>query len=224
MNTVSTLVHRPTLTKGVGVHLLLACGVLSSLAYFLSWIVGPTLWPGFDSNSQAVSELYAIGAPSRPVMLLFGTAWAVFTLAFGFGVLLSAGSKGALRVVGWLLILFGVISLAGPDVPMHQRGEPRSLTDTLHIAMAIVDSALIFLIVGFGAVAFGAAFKRYSIASILVMLAFGALAAMDAPKLAANEPTPWLGLTERIDIGAYLLWAIVLALALWRRPEQGVKE
>ena len=32
--------------------------------------------------------------------------------------------------------------------------------------------------------------------------------------VAANEPTPWIGLTERICIGAFLVWVVVLALAL----------
>lgn len=38
-----------------------------------------------------------------------------------------------------------------------------------------------------------------------------------APRLAANLPTPGMGLLERIDLGAYLLWVAVLAVALLRR-------
>jgi hypothetical protein len=34
----------------------------------------------------------------------------------------------------------------------------------------------------------------------------------------AGQPTPFLGLEERIGVSAYFLWMIVLAVALWRRP------
>ena len=36
---------------------------------------------------------------------------------------------------------------------------------------------------------------------------------------ANDQPTPWLGLTERIDVGAFLLWVVVLAISLWRPGE-----
>jgi hypothetical protein len=37
----------------------------------------------------------------------------------------------------------------------------------------------------------------------------------------ANLPTPWAGLTERISIGGYLLWQVVLAIALLRVERGG---
>jgi hypothetical protein len=38
--------------------------------------------------------------------------------------------------------------------------------------------------------------------------------------MVANEPTPWMGVWERINIFAYLLWALVLAIGLLRAPVQ----
>jgi hypothetical protein len=35
--------------------------------------------------------------------------------------------------------------------------------------------------------------------------------------VAAGQPTPWIGLYERIAFSAYFLWLSVLAVALWRR-------
>jgi hypothetical protein len=40
---------------------------------------------------------------------------------------------------------------------------------------------------------------------------------LDGPRIAANLPTPWVGLWERINIGVFLLWVVVLAIALLRR-------
>jgi hypothetical protein len=75
---------------------------------------------------------------------------------------------------------------------------------------------LMFLAIGFGAAAFGRRFRRYSIASIVVLLAFGALTFLEAPRLQTNLPTPWIGLWERINISVFLLWVVVLATVLWR--------
>jgi hypothetical protein len=50
--------------------------------------------------------------------------------------------------------------------------------------------------------------------TIATMVLFGVLAAVDGPRIAANEPTPWVGLTERVCVGADLLWMFVLSGAL----------
>jgi hypothetical protein len=65
----------------------------------------------------------------------------------------------------------------------------------------------------------GRRFRIYSIATILTLAAFGALAARDASRLEAGEPTPWLGASERINIYAYLLWVALLAISLLRRQQ-----
>jgi hypothetical protein len=42
------------------------------------------------------------------------------------------------------------------------------------------------------------------------------LTGLDASRLEANLPTPWMGVWERINIYAYMLWVVVLATALLR--------
>jgi hypothetical protein len=43
------------------------------------------------------------------------------------------------------------------------------------------------------------------------------LTELDGPRIAANLPTPWIGLWERTDIGAFLIWVMALATVLLRR-------
>jgi hypothetical protein len=70
---------------------------------------------------------------------------------------------------------------------------------------------------GFGATAFGRRFRLYSIASIVVLLAFRGSTALETPRLQADLPTPWIGLGERINITVFRLWVVVLATEqLWR--------
>ena len=92
-----------------------------------------------------------------------------------------------------------------------------TVSDTMHIAFSMVTSLLMLLAMAFGAAALGKQFRFYSIVTILVLIIFGSVIAMDAPKLAANLPTPMLGVWERILIGAFLLWIIVLAALLLRK-------
>jgi hypothetical protein len=64
----------------------------------------------------------------------------------------------------------------------------------------------------------GRPFRLYSIATLATFVVFGTLTFMEGPRLAANLPTPWIGLWERVNIGVWLLWVVVLAVVLLRRP------
>jgi hypothetical protein len=50
----------------------------------------------------------------------------------------------------------------------------------------------------------------------VTVLVFGTWTGIEGPKIAANQPTPWIGVTERICVGAWLLWVLVLAVMLFR--------
>jgi hypothetical protein len=69
---------------------------------------------------------------------------------------------------------------------------------------------------GSGATYDGSRFARDGIVCVTINYRVGAEGFLYLPDLAAGQPTPWLGLAERINIGAYLLWVLVLALRLLR--------
>lgn len=193
---------------------LLVFGIVSSLLYVVMNILGAVRFDGYSSISQTVSELSAIGAPSRSLWVGLAIVYGALLIAFGLGVCLSAHGKRVLRVAGGLLVADGVIGFAWP--PMHLRGEMTSLTDTLHIVFTLVIVPLMLVVIVVAAAAFGKQFRLYSSATILIMLVFGILTGLDAPRIAKNLPTPLIGVWERINIGAFLLWVIVLAIALLR--------
>jgi len=199
--------------------ILLVCGIVSSLLYVAMNVFVPMQWEGYSSASQTVSELSAIGAPTRPQWVLLGIAYTLLVTAFGFGVWRSARLSRPLRVVGGLMVAYGVISLAWPLAPMHLRGEGFTLTDTMHVILAAVTVFLMLLAIGFGTAVFGKRFRLYSIATLMILFAFGALTFRESPRIAANLPTPWIGVWERINIGVFLLWVVVLAVALLRAPD-----
>jgi hypothetical protein len=197
---------------------LLVCGILSSLLYVAMNVFIPMQWEGYSSASQTISELSAIGAPTRRLWVPLGTVYTLLVAAFGWGVLASSRRNRPLRVAGGLLVVYGVIGLAWP--PMHLRevlaAGGGTLTDTMHIAFAMVTVLIMLLAIGFGAAAFGKRFRLYSIATMVILFAFGAFTIPDAPNIQANLPTPWVGVWERINIGVFLLWVVVLAIILLR--------
>jgi hypothetical protein len=105
--------------------------------------------------------------------------------------------------------------------PMHRREElrtgERTLTDTLHLALTGLLVGFILLPVGSGAGALGGRFRRFSIGTLLAMVGGGAATAAGVRRVAAQQPTPWVGITERVGIYSYQLWLAVLATGLLRR-------
>jgi hypothetical protein len=219
MEATALTMHAGSERRGLTLRkVLLACGVLSSLLYAGADVLGVMRWEGYSYASQAMSELRAIGAPSRPLVVPLFTAYSVLVIGFGVGVWGASTGKRALRFMGGLLIAFGALDLVGPFVPMHLRGAEMTLTDVMHIALTSADVLFIVLLlaVGSGTTAFGKPFRLYSMGTLLTVVVVGTLAALDGSRLAAGQPTPWLGVTERICVGAYLAWALVLAVVLLR--------
>lgn len=201
---------------------LLVCGIVSSLLYVAMNVFVAMQWPSYSSAAQTVSELSAVGAPTRALWVWLAIPYTLLVTAFGWGVWKSASDNGALRTAGALLLVYGALGVLWPFAPMHLRpalaAGGGTLSDTAHIALGIVTVVLMLLAIGSGGVAFGARFRRYSIATLVVVFMFGFLTAIDAPAIPADRPTPWIGVWERINIGAFLLWVVVLAIALLRAP------
>lgn len=197
---------------------LLACGIASSLLYAaMIWTIR---YEGYNLVSQVPSELTAIGAPTRALWAQLGWIYTALITAFGWGLWKSGGRNRAVRIVGGLLLAFASLGLLWPFAAMHQRevlaAGGATPSDTMHVVLGGLTVFLMFLAIGVGATAFGKRFRLYSIASIVVLLAFGGLTFLEAPRLQANLPTPWIGLWERINITVFLLWVVVLAIARWR--------
>jgi hypothetical protein len=102
---------------------------------------------------------------------------------------------------------------------MHLRGAGFTLTDSLHIVWTMVSILLTLLAMGFAAAAVGVGprFRRYCVATMVVLVLAGAMTGVYAPRVQANLPTPWAGVWERISAGVWMLWLVVLAIALLRR-------
>jgi len=194
----------------------LVCGIMSSLWYAAINVLVPMLWPSYSSVNQTVSELSAIGAPTRGVWVIVALTYILLFAAFGWGVLQSAKQNRRLFGVGWFIIFYCIFNAYWP--PMHLReviaAGGDTLSDTLHLVWASITTILFMFIMGFAAFALGKNFRIYTAISVALLIAFGGITFLSAPNLGANLPTPFLGVWERIDIGIFLIWVIAFAAIL----------
>ena len=198
---------------------LLLCGVLSSLLYLATDVIGGLSYDGYSFVSQAVSELMAIGAPSEHLVDPLFIAYGLLVAVFGIGVMREGIRSGrALRVTGAVLIGYAILGLTGPTLfEMHQRGTSSLPGDRAHIALTAVLVLLVLAAIAVAASALGKRFRAYSIATLSAMVLAGVTSGAYGARLAAGEPTPGFGVVERIAIYASLLWVAALAVTLRRR-------
>ena len=200
-------------------RLLLKCGILSSLLYIGTDISASWVYEGYSYTSQQVSELSAIGAPTRTLWIAMSFVWAPLVIAFGIGILFTV-PKRSLRLTGILLAIYAVIGLLWNFAPMHQRGTVELSGDIMHIIFAGVQVLLILLFIILGSGAGGIGFRIYSIVTIAALLVFGAWTGTQASAIAAGQPTPWMGIIERVNVYSSMIWVLVFAIILLKSEKR----
>jgi hypothetical protein len=203
---------------------LLIGGILAMLWYVIINIIVPMQYPDYDIVTQTVSELSAIDAPSRPFWFVLCIFYSLLFITFGLGIWLSANGNRKLRFVAVVVIFDAILGFFWP--PMHQReiiaAGGGTLTDTLHLVWAFVHLILMLLMIGIGASVLGKGFRIFSVAVVLIFIVFGILTTIESRGIEANLPTPYIGIWERINIGAYMIWIIVFAILLMKRINKSV--
>ena len=199
--------------------LLIICGIASPLIYITGDVVASLHYESYSYLHQTISELNAIGSPTRGLTIGFGIAIYLSLIAFSVGFWISASRNRRLMIIAGMLLALGIMSLwAVPFASMQMRGIEQG---PVHIIAGAVAVVLILTSIGITATCFDTAFRWYSIATMVVMLGFGVWAGMDGPAIAQGLSTPWVGVKERICVYSYQLWFLILALTLLRRHPPG---
>jgi hypothetical protein len=200
---------------------LLACGIFYAVLYpVVNDAIAATLYDGYSRMSQAVSELSAAGAPTRPFLMAVSPIFVLLQIGFGVGMWQSAYGKRPVRVAGALMVGHGAMSLLWVFAPMSQReviaAGGATSADTMHLILAAGTGLFVAAYVAIFAIGFGWIFRAYSALTLVTALVFGRLSAQ-VGHIEAGDPTPYMGLLERIGMGAWLLWMAVVSVVLLRR-------
>ncbi len=217
----SATIHTGVRGNGRGskvVDALLVCGIVSSVLYLAGDVLAALQWQGYSYVNQAVSELAAVGAPTRSFLLVVFSVYNLLVIAFAVGVWRSAGQKRSLRVASIMLVVYAVVGeVTQLFSPMNPRGSQMAANDVGHILLTAVEVLSIILFIAFGSTARGKAFRIYSIASIVVIIAAGVLTGVLSTNMTAEAAsTPWAGLIERVNIYGTMLWIAMLGVVLRR--------
>jgi hypothetical protein len=160
------------------------------------------------------------------MMTVSGIPYVLLMIAFGVGVWLVAGVRSRVgKITGALLITEAIFGFVGGILfPMATReviaaGE-ETLRNRLHAPYGLGMPILFILVTIFGSRLFGKRFRWYSYATIVVTLVTGFMVGMQTEQMLANEPTPWLGVIERVTAYVPMLWIVVLSIALLRANSQ----
>lgn len=202
--------------------ILIACGIAAALIYVGTDLFAAVRYPGYSLADQAVSELFAIGAPTSSLVVALFSLSSLLLIGFAAGIALAAQGNRMLLVVAAMFAASALDALVLWNVfPMHMRGEERTFTDVMHLVLGA--NPFVWLAIGFAAAAFRNWFRPVSIAVLILLFLPAVFAFRYAPALDAGEPTPGLGLLERAAQYGYQAWQILLALLLLRRTDRSVQ-
>ncbi|QIP13737.1 DUF998 domain-containing protein [Spirosoma aureum] len=107
--TVTRLVSTDFFEKNWLKKALLFCGIIASVLYISTDILAAVQWEDYSYADKSVSELRAIGAPTRPFLIPWLTLYALLEIAFGIGIWGASGRKLSLHITGGLLIGLGLV-------------------------------------------------------------------------------------------------------------------
>ena len=197
---------------------LLLCGIAAACIYILTDITAAASYPGFSYSDQAVSELFATGAPTSKFVVPLFSLSSTLLLIFGLAIFSLSQGRKALRVTGVMFVASALDALLLWNLfPMHMRGETQTYVDTMHLILAANPFVLAALVASI--LAFRGSFRAASIAVLAIVLALAAFGFHYAPAIAAGQATPGLGASERAAQYIYQMWQIGLAIILLRREK-----
>lgn len=190
-------------------------GAASVLAYVSAWAVAGVWHPNYDPVTQAISDLFAVGAPTGPARLLMGALVLTGVALIPFALALhralpgqGAAGPAAAAVAGAATALIAAFPCS-PGCP----GLGASTTDTGHVVLAIIGyGALVAAPILFARRLWGHD-DRLARAS----LALGAVAAVGLAARSLGLAPAIAGLQQRLYNTVADAWYVLAAVVVLRR-------
>jgi hypothetical membrane protein len=199
-------------------------GMLASMIYIGTVVLGGILRPGYSHVTEAISELVAAGAPNKLLLSSLFIIYNLLCIIFGIGfyqlVKNSTGRKVSGKLGAISLVIVGFIGLLLElFFPQDPGGPAVTFAGTMHIVLAGIAALGTMIAI----VTIGLWFKNYlamkyysgySLATFAIILISGG----STPVLGMDFP--FFGILERITIGSFIIWLFVTATTMYTLREK----
>jgi len=200
---------------------LLLCGIFAPVVYVVTVVIGGAITPGYSHISQYVSELIQTGAPKKVILDPLFALYNILVILFGIGLFqyVRGVQRHERKLVGTLgaitLVIEGLAGFLTLFFPQDPIGSQITTTGTMHIILASVSSlttmlSMLLLGLWFRTIPTLRDLGLYSFIFLSVVFVSGGFAA----RTIANS-SPFNGLIERVTIGGFLLWLLVIGWRLY---------
>ena len=194
---------------------LLGCGLAAPLLFLATDLLAIARASGYRPMRQSISELTAVGAPTRPLVTALRVTGGSLMAAFATGVTATAGGSRALAATGGLVAANAALdAFATAAVPRDYASPTWSPRNTANTVVMAVGVGCFVAAMGTGAVAVRGPFRAFSAG---IPLSYGLLTALSLLVRSRDEPLSSTGAQERTMAYTYQLWVAVLASLLLRR-------
>lgn len=192
-------------------------GVVSLLSYLAAMIFSPSAYPGYDSMSQAVSDLSAANAPSRDRWDMLASFYNAFTLPCLFAACIFIRGKlnKPLRAGIYIFTLMSCISKIGYGMfPLSDSGNAGKFQDVMHVYV-VTPSVVMLSIASLAAIMVGGyrSKGKYRTIAICATVALGMMFA--GPIGMGAFPKAYFGIFERFSVLAATGFTAVIGICLF---------
>jgi hypothetical protein len=187
---------------------LLYCGVFAPLLYVGVDRLAGHLARGYDFVSRSMSDLSAVDAPTRLLVVSVNVLSVALMIAFGIGVWRMAGHSALPRITASLVMGQALLGLVMVLFFATRAGE-RPAASSAGVIVGAVAIVMLVLAIGFGAAAFSGWFRFLSIG---ILAAYVILAAVRFAFPPADATVSLVGVQERTMLYAFLGWVLALAV------------
>lgn len=188
-------------------------GVLGVIFYHLHGVIGAMNYPGYNSFSQAMSDLTATDAPSYIIASSFVTVYSIFSCLCCslVSILIQREKSKLLRIGVYLFTIMNFVSAVGYSLfPLSSSGFDHSVQSMIHVGVTglVVLLSIISLIL----IAIGS-FKDNNKHRYLGVLALLALFFMFVGAIgSAVVPKEYFGLLERFSTYSAVVFNGILGI------------
>lgn len=191
------------------------CGIVSLLSYTAMVVFSPLAYPGYNWMSMAVSELSAVGAPSKELAgqlnALFGPCALVSVMAVCVAV---AGRKTKMFRVG--IYLFAAMewccNVGYECFPWTSKGNAFSFQNIMHIV--VTGAVVVLSIVSLTVIAIGAKKDNQKTIEIWAIISLAAM--LGGAAGTGVLPQMVFGIAERISTFSVVVFNAILGMELFR--------